>query len=165
MILWDVYLLKGSNSMYTKYIILFIITAFIFSIYFNRLSAEQDNKYYKIENNKIIKPLIDGVPDPLKGREIVISRVGNCLACHKISILKEPFQGNIGPSLDGVGNKYSEGELRLRLVDPYYLNPNSLMPSFFRKDGLMRIARQYSGKTILTAEQIEDVISWLLTLK
>ena len=151
--------------MYTKYIILFIITAIIFSIHFNRLGAEQKNEYYKIENNKIIKPLIDGVSNPIKGREIVISRAGNCLACHNISSLKEPFQGNIGPSLDEVGNKYSEGELRLRLVDPYYLNPNSLMPSFFRKDGLMRIARQYSGKTILTAEQIEDVISWLLTLK
>ena len=165
MILWDVYFLKGSYSMHTKYIILFIITALIFSIYFNRLSAEQDHEYYKIENNKIVKPLIDGVPNPIKGREIVISRAGNCLACHNISSLKEPFQGNIGPSLDEVGNKYSEGELRLRLVDPYYLNPNSLMPSFFRKDGRMRIARQYSGKTILTAEQIEDVISWLLTLK
>ena len=165
MILWDVCLLKGSNSMYTKYIILFIITAFIFSIHFNRLSAEQDYESYKIENNKIVKPLIDGVPNSIKGREIVISRAGNCLACHNIGSLKEPFQGNIGPSLDGIGNKYSEGELRLRLVNPYYLNPNSLMPAFFRKDGLMRVARKYSEKTILTAEQIEDVISWLLTLK
>jgi len=151
--------------MHTKYIILFIITAIIFSIHFNRLSAEQKNEYYKIKNNKIIKPLIEGVSNPIKGREIIISRAGNCLACHNISSLKEPFQGNIGPSLDGIGNKYSEGELRLRLVNPYYFNPNSLMPAFYRKEGLMRVARKYSGKTILTAQQIEDVISWLLTLK
>ena len=101
-----------------------------------------------------------------EGKKLTFDRKkGNCLACHNISSLKEPFQGNIGPSLDGIGNKYSEGELRLRLVNPYYLNPNSLMPAFFRKDGLMRVARKYSEKTILTAEQIEDVISWLLTLK
>ena len=109
---------------------------YIFSIHFNRLSAEQKNEYYKIENNKIIKPLIDGVSNPIKGREIIISRAGNCLACHNISSLKEPFQGNIGPSLDGIGNKYSEGELRLRLVNPYYFNPNSLMPASFLNDSL-----------------------------
>ena len=102
---------------------------------------------------------------PEKGKEVVISRVGNCLACHKISAINEPFQGNIGPNLDGVGTKYTQGELRLRLVDPYYLNPESLMPAFFQNENIYRVAKKYSGKTILTAQQIEDVISWLLTLK
>jgi sulfur-oxidizing protein SoxX len=79
--------------------------------------------------------------------------------------INDKFQGNIGPSLAGVGNRYTLGELRLRLVDPYIINPSTLMPAFYKTEGLNRVDDNYMGKPILTAQQIEDVISWLATLK
>ena len=100
-----------------------------------------------------------------RGREIALSRQGNCLACHVVPNINDKFQGNIGPSLAGVGNRYTLGELRLRLVDPYIINPSTLMPAFYKTEGLNRVDDNYMGKPILTAQQIEDVISWLATLK
>ena len=152
------------NNKYNIFLLATIFTLCIFVLQSVEAESESES-VYEIRNNQIMEPLAEGLPDPMNGREIVISRIGNCLACHKISSIDESFQGNIGPSLDGVGERYKEGELRLRLVNPYYLNPESLMPSFFQNKNLVRVEKKYSGKTILTARQIEDVISWLLTLK
>lgn len=151
--------------MNNKYSIFLLATIFTLCIFVLQSVEAESESVYEIRNNQIMEPLAESLPDPMNGREIVISRIGNCLACHKISSIDESFQGNIGPSLDGVGERYKEGELRLRLVNPYYLNPESLMPSFFQNKNLVRVEKKYSGKTILTARQIEDVISWLLTLK
>ena len=151
--------------MNNKYNIFLLATIFTLCIFVLQSVEAESESVYEIRNNQIMEPLEEGLPDPMNGREIVISRIGNCLACHKISSIDESFQGNIGPSLDGVGERYKEGELRLRLVNPYYLNPESLMPSFFQNKNLVRVEKKYSGKTILTAQQIENVISWLLTLK
>ena len=104
--------------------------------------------------------------DPARGRAIVVSRqVGLCLLCHSGPFPEERFQGDLAPDLKGVGSRYSEGELRLRLVDPARVNPKTIMPSYHRTEGLERVAPTYRGKPLLTAEQIEDIVAFLTTLK
>jgi len=142
----------------------FYLFILILLSHFN-LSANNLNNKIEIVDGQIIKALSDTIPDPLNGRKIIISRQGNCLACHQISSIDEPFQGDIGPSLDGVGSRYVEGELRLRLVNPYYINNESLMPAFYKKEGLNQVSKKYLSKSILSGQDIEDVISWLITLK
>jgi sulfur-oxidizing protein SoxX len=104
--------------------------------------------------------------DPAKGREIVTNRqVGLCLLCHSGPFPEEAFQGNLAPDLRGVGARLSEGQLRLRIVDPSRLNPATIMPSYYRTEGRERVAPAYRGKRLLSAEQIEDVIAFLKTLR
>jgi sulfur-oxidizing protein SoxX len=116
----------------------------------------------------------DAMPDPLtgkpgdavQGRAIVANRaVGLCLLCHTAPIPEERFQGNLAPSLAGTGSRWSEGQLRLRLVDASRLNPDTIMPPYYRVERLQRVSRNFSGRTILTAEQIDDVVAYLVTLK
>ena len=92
-------------------------------------------------------------------------RQGNCLACHKLPIPEQPFHGEVGPDLSEVGGTYNAGELRLRIVDPKSLNPATIMPAFYKTEGLNRVAKKFQGKTILTAQQVEDIIAYLVTLK
>ena len=148
--------------MYFKFFIVFSINFYLF-IY--STSANNNLSNYEIVNFAIPLSLTSLEGDPDNGRNIVISREGNCLACHIVPNISDKFQGNIGPSLAGVGNRYTIGELRLRLVDPYVINPTTLMPAFYKNKGLIRVDEKYIGKSILTAQQIEDVISWLITLK
>jgi sulfur-oxidizing protein SoxX len=104
--------------------------------------------------------------DPVKGRAIVANRqLGLCLLCHSGPFPEEPFQGAIGPGLNGIGARLSEGEIRLRLVDPARVNPSTIMPAYYRTEGLIRVAPAYRGKPVLTAQQIEDVVAFLATLK
>jgi sulfur-oxidizing protein SoxX len=116
----------------------------------------------------------DGLPtsltgakgDPARGRAIVASRqVGLCLLCHSGPFPEERFQGNLAPDLKGAGSRWSEGQLRLRIVDPARINPATIMPAYHRTEGLVRVAPAYRGKPVLTAEQIEDVVAFLTTLK
>jgi sulfur-oxidizing protein SoxX len=104
--------------------------------------------------------------DPVRGRAIVASRqAGLCLLCHSGPFPEERFQGNLAPDLGGAGRRWSEGQLRLRIVDPARLNPATIMPSYHRTEGLARVAPTHRGKPILSAEQIEDVVAFLTTLK
>jgi len=104
--------------------------------------------------------------DPARGRAIVANRaVGLCLLCHSAPIPEERFQGNLAPTLAGAGLRSTPEQLRLRMVDPARLNPDTIMPPYFRLDGLNRVAKNFQGKTILTAEQIEDVVAYLASLK
>jgi sulfur-oxidizing protein SoxX len=116
----------------------------------------------------------DGIPrsltgskgDPARGRAIVANRqVGLCLLCHSGPFPEERFQGDLAPDLRGAGSRWSEAELRLRLVDSAQINAGSIMPAYYKTDGLMRVAPAWRGKTILSAEQIEDVVAYLTTLK
>jgi sulfur-oxidizing protein SoxX len=104
--------------------------------------------------------------DPVAGRKIVLDRhVGLCLLCHSGPFPEERFQGNLAPDLTGVGARLSAGEIRLKIVDASRFNPDSIMPPYFRTESLERVAPAYRGKTVLTAQQIEDVVSFLATLK
>jgi len=116
----------------------------------------------------------DGIPgsltgskgDPTRGRAIVANRqVGLCLLCHSGPFPEERFQGDLAPDLQGAGSRWSEAELRLRLVDGSRINAASIMPAYYKSDGLTRVAPAWRGKTILSAEQIEDVVAYLMTLK
>ena len=75
------------------------------------------------------------------------------------------MQGNLAPNLSGVGNRLSEGQLRLRMVDGSKVNPDTIMPSYYRTEGLERVAPRFRDKTILSAEEIEDVVAYLKSLR
>jgi sulfur-oxidizing protein SoxX len=103
--------------------------------------------------------------DPARGRAIVANRqVGLCLLCHSGPFPEERFQGNLAPDLRSAA-RLSEGEIRQRIVDPRRANPDTIMPAYFDTVGLARVAPSFRGKTILSAEQIEDIVAYLLTLK
>ena len=104
--------------------------------------------------------------DPARGRTIVTSRqVGLCLLCHSGPFPEERFQGNLAPDLKGAGSRWSEGQLRLRIVDSSRITPATIMPSYHRTEGLQRVAPAYRGKPVLSATQIEDVVAFLMTLR
>jgi sulfur-oxidizing protein SoxX len=110
---------------------------------------------------------LTGAPgDAAGGRAIVASRqVGLCLLCHSGPFPEERFQGDLAPSLAGAGSRSTEGQLRLRIVDASRLNSATIMPPYYRADGLARVAANFRGKPVLTPEQIEDVVAYLMTLR
>ena len=116
----------------------------------------------------------DGIPaalaptpgDASRGRAIVANRTtGLCLLCHTAPIPEERFQGNLAPDLAGSGSRWSVAQLRLRIVDPAALNPDTIMPPFHRTEGLVRVSRAFAGKPILSAQQVEDVVAYLASLR
>jgi L-cysteine S-thiosulfotransferase len=121
---------------------------------------------YTITADAIPASLTGQSGDPARGRTIVLNRnVGLCLLCHSGPFPDERFQGNMAPDLKGAGARWSEGQLRLRLVDARKLNPATIMPPYYVVDGMTRVAASLRGKPILTAEQIEDVVAFLATLR
>jgi sulfur-oxidizing protein SoxX len=128
--------------------------------------SQDELRSYVIVRDSIPDSLTGKPGDPERGRAIVANRtVGLCLLCHSGPIPEERFQGNLAPSLAGAGTRWSEGQLRLRLVDGARLNPDTIMPPYYRLDHLLRVAKNFAGKTIFTAEQLEDVVAYLATLK
>lgn len=104
--------------------------------------------------------------DPARGRAIVANRqVGLCLLCHSGPFPEERFQGDLASDLRGAGSRWSEGQLRLRIVDSGRVNPATIMPAYHRTEGLVRVAAAYRGKPVLSAEQVEDVVAFLTTLR
>lgn len=122
---------------------------------------------YEVEDEISIPQSLTGAAgDPVNGRKVAINRKqGNCLACHILPADEQPFHGETGPSLIGVADRYTEGELRLRMVDAKAINPASMMPSFYETKHQNRVMEKFKGKPILTAEQVEDVLAYLMTLK
>jgi L-cysteine S-thiosulfotransferase len=128
--------------------------------------AEDGLRPYTVVGDAVPESLTGAPGDPARGKAIVTTRqTGLCLLCHSAPLPEEKFQGTIGPNLEGSGSRYSEGELRLRMVDSRRLNPDTIMPSYYRLDGLERVAPAFRGKTVLSAEQIEDVVAFLKTLR
>ena len=120
---------------------------------------------YAVVGDAIPASLTGKPGDPENGRAIVVKRENTCLLCHSGPFPDQRFQGDLSPNLKGTGSRWSEGELRLRLVDASRLNAATIMPSYYRIDGLNRVAQNFRGKPVLTAEQIEDVVAYLMTLK
>jgi len=123
----------------------------------------------------MVEPLVgDAMPQPLtahagdaqRGRAIVAQRqLGLCLLCHQAPIAEEPQQGNLSSDLAGAGSRWTAAQLRLRVVDARRLNPDSLMPAFHRTQGLTRVGAAWAGKPVLDAQQVEDVVAYLVSLK
>ncbi|MBM3538321.1 MAG: sulfur oxidation c-type cytochrome SoxX [Alphaproteobacteria bacterium] len=122
---------------------------------------------FEYRDGAIAASLTGKAGDPQRGRQVIVGRtLGNCLACHEIAALKnEPYHGNTAPSLDGVASRMSEGEMRLRVVDGTKVNPDTMMPPFYRVDGLNKVMKRFQDTTILSAEQVEDVVAYLKTLR
>lgn len=119
-----------------------------------------------VQNDAMPTPLTSLPGRPAEGRRIVADRqVGLCLLCHSAPLAEAPFQGDIATNLAGAGSRWSEGQLRLRLVDPARLNPGTMMPAYGRSDGLVRVGEAWRGKPVLQSQQIEDVLAFLGTLK
>jgi sulfur-oxidizing protein SoxX len=121
---------------------------------------------YEVVDGTIPQPLTDVAGDPAAGKQVVIDRkLGNCLACHAISDLEDqPFHGEVGPPLDGVADRWEEPSLRMLVVNAKTVFEGSIMPDFHRTEGFYRVADQFAGKPILTAQQVEDVVAYLKTL-
>jgi sulfur-oxidizing protein SoxX len=106
------------------------------------------------------------VGDPARGRAIVMNRqVGLCLLCHSGPFPEERFQGDLAPDLKGVGSRLDAGQLRLRIVDSGRIDAATIMPAYYKTEGLTRVAPAFQGRPVLSAEQIEDVVAFLTTLR
>ena len=111
-------------------------------------------------------PLTAQPGDPARGRAIVASRQqGLCLLCHEAPITEDRFQGNLAPSLAGTGSRWGVAQLRARIVDARRLNPQTTMPPFHAGDGLQRVGTAWKGRPALDAQQVEDVVAYLSTLR
>ena len=121
---------------------------------------------YRVRADAVPAPLGGLTGDAARGRAIVLDRrLGNCLICHAFPLPDQPFQGEVGPPMAGIGARLSAGQIRLRLIDQSRLNPRTLMPPYYRVDGLTDVAPEYRGEPALTAQQIEDVVAYLTTLR
>ncbi len=117
--------------------------------------------------DRIDRPLGDLIGNAERGRALAADgRKGNCLACHTLPIPEQAFHGTVGPPLDGVGARLSTAQIRLRVVDQQRLNPNTVMPPFYRPFAqLHQVAWEFENKTFLTAQEVEDIVAYLSTLK
>lgn len=121
---------------------------------------------YTVEADGIAQPLAGAVGDAQRGRAIVANRqAGLCLLCHRAPIPEERFQGDLAPDLAGVGARYDRAQLRLRVADPRRLHPGSFMPAFHAAHNPSRVGAAWAGKPILDAQQVEDVVTYLASLR
>lgn len=127
------------------------------------------------EGGAVAASLTGVAGDPAAGRETMIDRgLGNCVACHESTAMADvPWPGEIGPSLDGVGSRWSEAELRGIVANAKMTFEGSMMPSFYKVSGFVRPGKDYTGKAIaeeeiqpiLSAQQVEDVVAYLMTMQ
>jgi len=141
------------------------IAAFVIAATACTPAAADPLQPYEIVGDAIPRPLTGKPGDPVQGRAVLVRRESTCLLCHSGPFPDQRFQGDLSPDLTGVGSRWTEGQLRLRMVDAAHFNPDTIMPSFYRIDGLTRVAPNLRGKPILTAQEIEDVVAFLMTLK
>lgn len=144
------------------FILLLSITLFSLEIL-----SEEENTYFTLDiktfaAKKNVKNLKGNLEN---GKKVFSSRKVNCLSCHKAPIVEEKFQGNIGPSLHGIGSIYKKDELRLRVINAKIINPDSIMPSYFVKINNPKTPKKFLNKTILSAQEVEDIVEYLYSLK
>ena len=121
----------------------------------------------KFEDGAVLASLTDAAGNPEEGAKVFMNRkLGNCLACHMNADMEEqPFHGEVGPPLDGAGDRWSTEELRGIVSNSKEMFPDTIMPAFYRDAGFNRSLDKFEGKSILSAQQVEDVVAYLLTLK
>jgi sulfur-oxidizing protein SoxX len=129
------------------------------------VTTAQQLRPYVVTGDSIPESLTGSAGDATRGRALVLERTNTCILCHSGPFPEEKFQGDLAPNLAGSGSRWSTGQLRLRLVDASRLNATTIMPSYYRIDGLDRVAPAFHGKSILSAEQIEDIVAYLATLR
>lgn len=125
------------------------------------------------EDGAIAASLSGGPGDAAAGAEIVGARsLGNCVACHQVSALEDiPWHGEVGPPLDGAASRWTEAEIRGIVANAKMTFDGTIMPSFYKNAGYVRPGDAYTGKAavtlepILGAQQVEDVVAFLMTLK
>lgn len=143
-----------------------LIVLLVCLVFSSPLSAD---KYYQWEalNYSIDKPLGGLTGNLVRGRKLVVQRdKGNCLACHAMPIQEEAFHGTVGPPMHGIASRLTAGQLRFRIINQPGINPLTVMPAFYQDPvNANRISDEYIGKTILTAQEVEDVVTYLMTLK
>jgi sulfur-oxidizing protein SoxX len=128
-------------------------------------ASAQGLQPYTVVGDAIPDSLTGARGDSARGRALVVDRTSTCILCHSGPFPELKFQGDLAPGLAGAGTRWSEGQLRLRLVDPSRFNPGTIMPSYYRIEGLKRVGVAWRGKPILSAEQIEDIVAYLATLR
>jgi len=128
-------------------------------------ASAQELRPYTVVGDAIPDSLTGTAGDIVRGRALLVDRASTCILCHSGPFPEARFQGDLAPGLAGVGNRWSKGQIRLRLVDASRLNPATIMPSYYRLEGLVRVGAAWRGKPILSAEQIEDLVAYLATLR
>lgn len=120
---------------------------------------------FRVVDDAIPEPLTSTPGDATRGRALALNRSkGNCVTCHNMPVNAD-FQGNLGPPLEGVATRWTAGQLRLRIVDSKRINPDSNMPPYYRVEGLNAVRRDWAGRPMLTAQEVEDILAYLLTLR
>lgn len=120
---------------------------------------------YKVVGDGIAESLTGMPGDAARGRALVLARTTTCILCHSGPFPETRFQGDLAPDLTGAGSRWTASQLRLRLVDAARFNPDTIMPSYYRNDSLVRVGRNFAGKPILSAVEIEDIVAFLATLR
>jgi sulfur-oxidizing protein SoxX len=128
-------------------------------------AAAQGLQTYAVAGDAIPASLTGSAGDVTRGRALVADRASTCILCHNGPFPEQKFQGDLAPNLAGAGSRWSEGQLRLRLVDASRLNPATIMPPYYRVEGLDRVGAAWRGKPILSAGQIEDMVAYLASLR
>lgn len=132
---------------------------------FASTARADDLVLYTVVGDGIPASLTGSLGDAVRGRALVLARTTTCILCHSGPFPETRFQGDLAPDLSGAGNRWSVSQLRLRLVDASRFNPDTIMPSYYRNDGLVRVGRNFAGKPILSAAEIEDIVAFLATLR
>nr|WP_244486260.1 sulfur oxidation c-type cytochrome SoxX [Bradyrhizobium viridifuturi] len=128
-------------------------------------AGAEELRPYTVVGDAIPQPLTGTKGDATRGRTLIVERSSTCILCHSGPFPEQAFQGDLAPNLTGSGSRWTEGQLRLRLVDASHLNAATIMPSYYRVEGLMRVGNSWRDKPILSAEQIEDIVAYLVTLR
>ena len=128
-------------------------------------AAAQGLRAYAVIGDAIPESLTGMPGDAVRGSALVLDRTSTCILCHNGPFPELKLPGDLAPSLTGAGSRWSEGQLRLRLVEASRLNPATIMPSYYRVEGLRRVGAAWRGKPILSAGQIEDIVAYLATLR
>ncbi|MCK1735830.1 sulfur oxidation c-type cytochrome SoxX [Bradyrhizobium sp. 138] len=135
------------------------------SLAFAGVARADDLAPYTIVGDGIPTSLTGSPGDAARGHALVLARTTTCILCHSGPFPETRFQGDLAPDLAGAGNRWTVSQLRLRLVDASQFNPETIMPSYYRNDGLVRVGRSFAGKPILSAAEIEDIVAYLATLR